>query len=220
MDSVCSSCGECCKRYAVTVLPPEARAQAAFLGMPLKSFLKSKTQLFVQLYPRMQKENGWCVHESMLPKKWAQGLKEKGIQSNFYMVLPQLAFRKKGAFCAFYDARKKQCAIHSVKPGQCTLFPFVPWQAHSTDFSTQYDFCGLSRISSPTNETHQAVLKHQEEVNAYFENARQKGFQRMWPALPSTGMVTCKGLPIALTGKREVLSTLKALKQAKTAFNA
>lgn len=210
MDTVCSTCGECCKRYAITVLPGEARAQAQYMGMPVESFMRTRTQLFIQLYPCASKENASCIHESMLPKKWAQGLETKGIQSNFYMVVPQVAFKKK-KYCTFYDTHKHACSIHPVKPAQCSLFPFIPWQLNAEAFSKEYDFCELSRVSSPTKHTKADVENHQLKVNAYFKRVQEKGFERVWGALPRTGIVSCRNQTIARTNKKEILELLNAV---------
>lgn len=189
----CKSCGECCRRYSITVLPEEAKVEAEFLGVSLEEFLAKHCQLYLELFPMNPKENSLVVAQELLPKRIIEGIEAmlgKPCEEH-YLVLPMIAFKKQ-EYCTFFDSQNHKCAIHTTKPMQCKLFPFISIKP-SPDFKEMYPFCAGLQEMPEAKGTGSYGMEHYEAVKNYFEGIKENGFSHYWPALPESGVALLEG---------------------------
>lgn len=193
--TVCQKCGECCRRYKISVLPHEVEQQARFLNLDAPSFIAIYTELWLQIVPFSSTNHPLALHGSLIPKKVWDELKKNGFDSEYAMLLPMLAFHKQ-EYCVFFNPENFGCNIHSVKPAQCKLFPFTPTK-EGEEYAKMYDFCELNRISSPTKYTNGRIELQKEKMHAYFDAVAQKGLDTVWSALPVKGEIVYNGKAIS-----------------------
>ncbi|MEK6820907.1 MAG: YkgJ family cysteine cluster protein [archaeon] len=190
LQTACQKCGECCKRYAISVLPHELKKQATALQLSEEQFTSIYTQLLLQVTPAQSGEHKLSIHTSLLPKDFVEVLHKAGIDSEHVMLLPMLGFRRQ-EYCVFFDKEKMGCSIHAVKPMQCNIFPFVGINVE--DYAKTYDFCELARISSPTDYTYAQVALQGSNMKKYFDSVAENGMESIWKHVPSTGTLMLKG---------------------------
>ncbi|MFH0970455.1 MAG: YkgJ family cysteine cluster protein [Candidatus Diapherotrites archaeon] len=191
--TACQKCGECCRRYAISVLPNEVRKQAKALNISKEQFLRIYTQLLLQITSAHSGEHPLSIHTSMLPKDFVEILQKRGIDTEYVMLLPMIGFKKK-EYCVFFDHDSFGCAIHPVKPLQCSLFPFVG--INVDDYAKEYTFCEMARITSPTKYTYAQVGLHGKNMKEYFDTVASEGMEKVWPFIPAKGVLLVKGNPI------------------------
>lgn len=208
--TACQKCGECCKRYAISVLPHELPRQAKFFNLSEEEFTNIYTRLLVQIMPFSSGEHPLALHVNMIPKPLWEKLKSAGFSSDYAMVLPMLGFRKK-EYCVFFNPETFGCSMHVVKPAQCTLFPFTSINENE-DYSKAYDFCELSKITSPTKYTTIEQRGQRLNMKKYFDAVAKSGLSKVWKNLPSEGDVIFNGKKIAdisLSELNQLLTTAK-----------
>ncbi len=204
--TACQKCGECCRRYYISVLPEEAVREAKFFKLKLEQFIGIYCQLFLQVMPLQSGDHPLALHTSAIPKKLWTAMQKSGINSNYVMLLPMLGFKKK-EFCVFFDPKLYLCTMHTVKPAQCSLFPFMAGEK-KVDFAKAYDFCELASIASPTKYTHAQADMQKAKMAHYFDAVAKNGMEKVWKFLPQEGIVLFQGkaiAPIALHEMQELL---------------
>lgn len=189
--AICKTCGECCKRYAISVLPHEVAREAKFFNLSEKEFTAIYTRLLVQMVPFSSGNHPLALHTSMIPQTVWKKLQAAGFASDYAMILPMIGFKKK-EYCVFFDPKKMSCTMHSVKPAQCTLFPFTSAEKN-IDYAKAYDFCELSRVESPTKEIFASQDAQRVQMKKYFDAVAEKGLSSVWKNTPNTGDVIYNG---------------------------
>lgn len=189
--TACQKCGECCKRYAISVLPNEVERQAKFFKLPVSQFMGIYTRLLVQIVPFSSGQHPLALHTSMIPKALWKKLQDAGFDAEYAMILPMIGFRKQ-EYCVFFDPKSFGCTMHPVKPLQCSLFPFTSLKQNE-DYAKAYDFCELSTITSPTKYTQAFIQVQRQNMHNYFDAVAQHGLAKVWPALPAQGEVVYNG---------------------------
>ena len=208
IKSICSGCQECCKQYNITLLPEETKRISKKLNLSEKEFIEKYCELMIQFFPSFNSKNPFVLHYLKLPKKFREKLKEQ-TQSKYFFVLPNLAI-KKTKKCVFLE--NGLCAIHSVKPEQCNLFPFISLKKE-TSFWKKYPFCELLKQGFKPEKTFaEKSEKHYAKVKEYFEEIKEKGFEKKWKILPEKGNAFYKDEKIALISKNEFSKLIETFK--------
>ena len=120
----------------------------------------------------------------------------------YFIVLASIAFRRgKNGTCIFLS--KNLCKIYSARPKQCALFPFISMD--KKPLKKQYAFC-KALSSGSLGKIDKAQAKN---VSAYFESVAKKAFEKIWPALPSSGVVCLENREFKKISKKEFLGIVK-----------
>ncbi len=205
----CEKCGECCRRYWITVLPDELEKEAGFLKIPVREFVNKYTRLYLRLFP-MQSEHrkhGLVISSALLPKKVAR--KAEHILyalPDFFLALPTLAFKRRGKTCIFFD-EKKGCEIQEVKPEQCSLFPEISMSG--TPLKELYPFCLGLKINGGKRKT-ELEKNHYQNVFGYFERVGEEGFKKVWKHWPKEGIAVLKGKKLGDISGKEFFEAISA----------
>ncbi|MBM3282553.1 MAG: YkgJ family cysteine cluster protein [Candidatus Diapherotrites archaeon] len=208
--AICKTCGECCKRYAISVLPRELAREAKFFKLSEKEFTAIYTRLLVQIVPFSSGQHPLSLHTSMIPQNVWKKLQAAGFSSDYAMILPMVGFKKK-EYCVFFDPKTTSCTMHEVKPAQCTLFPFTSVEKN-IDYAKAYDFCELSRVEKPTNEIFAAQDAQRVEMRNYFDAVAEKGLSNVWKNIPNAGDIIYNGKIISTITLNELNEWLAAAK--------
>ena len=206
----CKSCGECCKRYSITVLPEEAKAEAELLGIGVQEFVEKYCRLYLELFPMNPKENSLVLSQELLPKRIVEGIEAllgKPAEEH-YLVLPMLAFRKE-EYCVFFEFESRKCKIHSAKPAQCRFFPFISIKPNP-DFKIMYPFCAGLREMAEAKGNGAYGMEHYAAVRGYFEGIKENGFPNYWAALPESGIALLEGKEICEISGEEFAQAIGA----------
>jgi Fe-S-cluster containining protein len=180
IKSICSECCECCKRYSITLLPEEAKRIREKLNLNEKDFIREYCDLILQFFPSFNLKNPFVIHSSKTPKKVLSKLRKHSDSIHFF-VLPNISLKKE-KYCVFLE--NGLCAIHSVKPMQCKLFPFISLKKE-TSFQKKYPFCNLLKEGFvPAKNFRGKSLKHYKRVKEYFDSIKREGFVFVWKFLP------------------------------------
>lgn len=209
--TACQKCGECCRKYFISVLPDELAREAKFFKLSQEKFIQIYCQLFLQVMPLQQGDHPLAIHTSAVPKKIWEVLQKNGIHSNYVMLLPMLGFKKK-EFCVFFDPKLYLCTMHTVKPAQCSIFPFMAGEKN-VDFSKAYDFCELASIASPTNYTHAQADLQKVKMARYFNSVAKEGMEKVWSALPKEGIILYQGKSISPITRTEMIELLQLARE-------
>lgn len=197
-SAICLACGECCKRYWITVLPLEAGKISRFLRISKSEFLKKHCVLQVKLYPKST-PGVLTFPSAFLPKRVFELLKKEvaEIPSSFFVV-PQVVLRReeKNTFTFFNGKSKKEkrlactflhadnsCGIYESRPGPCRLFPFIAMP----DFRENYPFCGLFKKTFKDYSIESKI--YYSKVQDYFKEIDEKGFASVWVSPPAQGLL-------------------------------
>lgn len=179
---ICLSCGECCRRYWITVLPKEAARIAKQLKQKIPDFLKERCIILVKLYPKTEK--GLLTHPSaFFPKEVIQHLQNSGNDvAVSYFIVPQVVLKRQDRACTFLG-KGNLCAIYEDRPKPCSLFPFIAVPG----FEENYPFCGLYHKTWKDNaRKSDAYFK---KIKAYFRQVDTKGFTKLWGSPPKEGIL-------------------------------
>lgn len=209
--TACQRCGECCRRYYISVLPDELEREANFFKLKQERFIEIYCQLFLQVLPLQHGDHPLALHTSAIPKSLWNVLHKQGIHSNYVMLLPMLGFKKK-EFCVFFDPKLYLCTMHTVKPAQCTLFPFMAGEKN-VDFAKTYDFCELASIATPTKYTHIQADAQKNKMAQYFDAVATHGMEKVWKHLPEEGIILYQGKAIAPITLKEMQELLELARE-------
>ncbi len=187
-EKICLNCGECCKKYSITILPKNAKTISKKLCISEKDFLQNFCELYVQIYPKansshdFDSSNGILVFPtSSFPKPLIKEL--KGFFSylpGFFLVLPQIILKKNDGVCCFLD-ENNFCKIYSARLSPCKLFPFIS----VVGYEEYYSFCALSKAIKKDFSKESALFF--KEIKSYFDDVNKKGFEFLWSFPPKKG---------------------------------
>lgn len=212
--TACQKCGECCKRYAISALPHELAREAAFFKLSEPRFTAIYGRLIVQVLPFSSGEHPLALHTSMIPKPVWDKLRAAGFEGEYAMILPMIGF-KKDDYCVFFDAKTFGCTMHLVKPMQCTLFPFTSLNENE-DYSKAYDFCELSKITTPTSKTSEIQLFHRAQWKTFFDTIALQGLDAAYAHWPAEGDVVFGGKKIFPITQDVLRALVKLAREKKT----
>jgi Fe-S-cluster containining protein len=179
-SSICLNCGECCKRYSITIFPEEVEKIAKKLKISKKKFLEEHCELFVKLYPKST-PGILTFSTTFFPKRVGEMLSTSlaYIPPSFF-VLPQIALRRKKGICRYLN-KDNTCQIYKQRPYPCKLFPFMVVPG----YEEQYPFCELFR---KTSEDYSKQSKgYGKKLTKYFKEVDKKGINGTWKYLPKRG---------------------------------
>jgi len=193
----CLACGECCKRYWITVLPAEAAKIAKDLGKTRKSFLEEDCVLHVKLFPKTT-PGVLTFPSTFFPKRIFDLLKKEfGVFPESFFVVPQIVLKReekvvfnfkekktkqeKRNACAFIDA-SNACSIYDSRPSPCRLFPFIA----VAGFREQYPFCELYQKTFKGYAIESRI--YYKKVQAYFKEVDESTFTKFWRTPPMRGI--------------------------------
>lgn len=209
----CASCGECCRRYWIMVLPSEVKAISSSLRISQEDFLKDYCSFFLEFYPSPGKEGTMMVNSAMVPSKIIKELERFTVPPGHFLVLPSIALKRIGKECIFHDVENNECRIHSVKPLVCRLFPFLATEEEleaKKSFSKAYPFCrGLSGFSG-AGKKENSFKKYYPLVEQYFEGVRLNGFKATWgSSWPCKGIAAYKRIELCTINEKDFFEAIE-----------
>jgi len=197
-SDICLSCGECCKRYWITILPNEAKKIAALKSVSLKDFLENACVLNVKLFTKTT-PGVLTFPTTFFPKRVFEIVKkEMGAVPESFFIVPQLVLlrlekntfnflEKKSKtemrFACNYLKANNSCEIYPARPEPCKLFPFIAMP----DYREQYPFCGLYQKTSKDLSIESRI--YYKKVQQYFKDVNDLGFDRVWRYQPKSGLL-------------------------------
>ncbi|MDO8428408.1 MAG: YkgJ family cysteine cluster protein [Candidatus Diapherotrites archaeon] len=207
LKQICHDCkAECCKRYWITLVPEQAQKIANSLNLSLPEFIQKYTVLYLQLIPvPIPVQDPLFFSKNQFSEKIQINLeKNNSLDQNFF-ALPLLALKRisseDGKKSCVFLKNNYECSIYSVRPTQCQLFPFVMPDSVE-NLKKIYPFCGLiEHVSAEPLK----ISKHEQVVKNYFEQVKQKGFQKVWPALPEQGFCFVNGKELTEISQQDLL---------------
>ena len=197
-STLCLECGECCKRYWITLLPNELTKLANELKVTKKEFLEKYCMLNVKIYPKSTQ--GVLTYPStFFPKEIINLIKKNKFQiADSFFIVPQIVLkreevvtqtffnnqvkREKRNACIFIDA-KNCCKAYEARPTPCRLFPFIAMP----DLREQYPFCKLYQ-STQKNLSIESKTYYT-KVQDYFKEIDKKSFLSVWHYPPKKGLI-------------------------------
>jgi Fe-S-cluster containining protein len=179
-SKICLSCGECCKRYSITILPEDVPKISKKLKISQKKFLQDYCELFVKVYPKSIP--GILTYLSSFFPKHIGNLLD--LEFNYtppsFFVLPQLTIKRKEGYCPFLN-KDNSCKIYSVRPYPCKAFPFMILPG----YEESYPFCNL--FSKTNKDYSKQTRAYSKRMKHYFYNVDKKGFEKLWKNPPKKG---------------------------------
>lgn len=181
---ICLSCGECCKRYWITVLPEESKRISKKLKLSGKQFLENNCTFHVKIYPKSVK-GILTFPTTFFPQRIFNELrKEVGVVSESFFIVPQVVLKREQIMdkkvCSFLK-EDNACTIYKVRPEPCRLFPFIAVEG----IKEQYPFCELyQKTYKNLSKQSSAYFK---KVKSYFKKVNDLGFVGVWKSPPKTG---------------------------------
>jgi Fe-S-cluster containining protein len=179
-SDMCLACGECCKRYSITVLPHEVEKLSKKLGITQKKFLETHCELFVKVYPKSTP--GILTFPTVFfPKKIGELLTQdlKVLPTSFF-VLPQITLKRKSGVCRYLN-KDNTCQVYKERPNPCKLFPFMVVPG----YEEQYPFCELFKVGY--KDVSKQTRSYSKQVKQYFTAVDKKGFVGLWKKYPMKG---------------------------------
>ncbi|MEI7961768.1 MAG: YkgJ family cysteine cluster protein [archaeon] len=196
--NICLSCGECCKRYWITVLPEEAKKIARFRGVQIKDFLENDCILNVKLFTKTT-PGVLTFPSTFLPKPIYDVLKkEMNIVPESFFIVPQVVLKRNEKTVFNFNEKKTKkeirnaclylmaenaCEIYPARPAPCRLFPFIAMP----DYREQYPFCGLYQRTSKDFSIESKI--YYGLVQQYFKTVDEKSFSSIWRYPPTNGFI-------------------------------
>ncbi|MCX6800863.1 MAG: YkgJ family cysteine cluster protein [Candidatus Diapherotrites archaeon] len=179
---ICLACGECCRRYWITILPEESKRISKFLKVSENDFLEKNCVLSVKVFPKTVPGLLTCP-STFFPKKIYKSIEKKlGFSPQSFFVLPQIALKRNGKRCSFL-LRGNSCKIYSARPEVCKLFPFIVLPG----YRESYPFCGLYRLGEAGCKNLKENRKQFRTVQKYFKKIDKNGFEGVWKTPPKNG---------------------------------
>jgi Fe-S-cluster containining protein len=197
-SSICLSCGECCKKYWITILPEEATKISKVLKVSKKDFLINNCLLNVKLFPKST--HGVLTFPSTFFPKKIYELLEKKVDniSGSYFIVPQIVLRKEQKpvtnfsnnkvlqeernACIFLNPNNS-CEIYHARPQPCKLFPFIAVPG----YRDQYPFCEL--FKKTFKDYSRESRTYYKKVQDYFKKVDKTSFSSIWKNPPKTGLL-------------------------------
>ncbi|MBN1940942.1 MAG: YkgJ family cysteine cluster protein [Candidatus Diapherotrites archaeon] len=200
-------CSKCCQSYWISLLPAEAKKIAKALGLSERDFIERNCVLLAHLYPAQGQGKTLLINAGLLPKKLALAAeKEPGFMTGHFLVLPFLALKRKAdGSCIFLAGGK--CKVHGARPRICSLFPFVA--VAKRPLKEVYPFCEALQQKGFENATGWLDESYRKRTSAYLDSVGRKGFQCIWPALPSKAVVLLGGEKQVNATKKEFLQLIQ-----------
>jgi len=197
-SDICLSCGECCKRYWITVLPEESAKISKIVKLNKKDFLEKNCLLHVKLFPKST-PGVLTFPTTFFPKRIYELLEgELGNIPESFFVVPQVVLKReqktvfnfsekktkqeKRNVCIFLDS-SNACAIYETRPQPCRLFPFIAVPG----YREQYPFCGLFRKTFRDYSIESRI--YYKKVQNYFKKVNENGFSGLWRNPPEKGLL-------------------------------
>jgi Fe-S-cluster containining protein len=196
-SGICLDCGECCKRYWITVLPEEANKLAKLLNISRKVFLAEYCELHIKLFPKSV-QGTLTFSSSFFPQRIFDLVKkESAVVSESFFVVPQIVLRREQKTVFRFGERTKKesrnacvllepenaCGVYSARPSPCKLFPFIAVPG----FHEQYPFCELFQKSFKDFSIESRI--YYKKIQNYFKEINDKGFSGFWRTPPQKGLV-------------------------------
>jgi Fe-S-cluster containining protein len=197
-SELCLACGECCKRYWITVLPEEATKIARVLNKPKKDFLENDCILQVKLFPKST-PGVLTFPSTFFPKRIFELLKKNGAgnQQSFFVVPQVVLKREEKTVFNFIEKRTKtekrnaclflspenMCAIYEARPEPCKLFPFIAMPG----LREQYPFCALFQQTNKNLSVESKI--YYQKIQTYFRKIDNFGFDFVWRSPPKKGVL-------------------------------
>jgi Fe-S-cluster containining protein len=197
-SDLCLACGECCKRYWITVLPEEATRIAALQKKTKREFLEEDCVLHVKLYPKST-PGVLTFPTTFFPKRIYELLKQNmGLVPESFFVVPQVVLMReeKNVFnftqgrtkneeriaCTFLSA-ENLCAIYESRPGPCKLFPFIVMPG----YKEAYPFCELFAQTEKDLGVESRI--YYTKIQSYFKRIDTSSFKFIWRTPPKKGIL-------------------------------
>lgn len=199
---ICLSCGECCKRYDISILPSEVKTLSSELKISKRKFLESHCELFVKVFPKSIPGVLTCPTSGFSKKILDLLYTEFDYIPKSFFVVPQITLkRKENGYCQFLN-ENNTCRIYKVRPIPCKLFPFLVVPGYEEN----YPFCELFQ------KTHKDYSlksrKFQRETNEYFKEVDNKGFNKVWGFLPNNGKFFLNNSLLGEINKNQLIKIL------------
>ena len=179
-SDICLDCGECCRKYWITVFPEEVTKIAKNMKISKKKFLEEYCELFVKAYPKST-PGTLTYPTTFFPKRIYHKLeKEAGTLPVSFFIVPQIVMRRHGKACFFLN-EDNSCKIYKSRPEPCLLFPFIAVPGYREN----YPFCPLYKTEQKDYaKKSRAYFK---KVKKYFKDVEKKGFKNYWKTPPASG---------------------------------
>jgi Fe-S-cluster containining protein len=196
-SDICLSCGECCKRYWITVLPDEATKIAKKLRISRKKFLEEHTELFVKIYPKSTP--GTLTYPiTFFPRKLMESVLENSvITSESFFIVPQVVLKRNKKTCSFLE-KNNSCKIYSVRPEPCKLFPFIAVPGYKEN----YPFCPLFKKEQKDYSKKSGA--YFSKIQKYFKQVGKIGFNKLWKNPPQKGILFLSDQKIGKISLKEI----------------
>lgn len=208
----CASCGSCCRKYSIIVMPDEAKAIARLLGMQLKGFIADYCSLYLDLFPSSNENKALMVNSSFLPKKIYKELSVLlAVVPENLLALPCITLRRKNNLCIFYDEKLSSCKVYRHRPLPCTLFPFLSLEEDlkGKKWAELYPFCKALQKCSPARKNF--FRDYYPFVESYFKEIEKKGINKVWKNLPKKGIACYNGVELCEISLEEFLQAIETL---------
>lgn len=197
-SAICLDCGECCKRYWITLLPQEVSKISKDLNKSKSDFLENDCILHVKLFPKST-PGVLTFPSTFFPERIYKLIKKEthDVPQSFFVV-PQVVLKReekivfdfkekksrkeKRNACIFIDVANK-CEIYSSRPSPCRLFPFIAMEG----FREQYPFCELYQKTFKDLAIESKI--YYKKVQEYFGEVDKKGFVSVWRNPPKQGIL-------------------------------
>ena len=213
-SDLCLACAECCKRYAITVLPDESKKISKLLGKKEKDFLENDCVISVKLFPKSV-QGVLTYPTTFFPKQIYAMLEHEFGRNNVppsFFIVPQVVLKRyregERDICGFLG-EKNACEIYSTRPQPCRLFPFIAMPG----LREQYPFCVVyQRTYKDLSKESCAYYK---KVKQYFRKVHLKGFASLWKTPPLAGQIYLNDKPLGGITLEELETMLVKTKPKK-----
>jgi Fe-S-cluster containining protein len=182
-SEICLSCGECCKRYYITLLKDDGGQRISKkLKLSKKNFLEKYCELHVKIFPKTTK--GILTFPTVFfPQAIGEKIKNVlGYSPESFFVLPQIVLKRNEGSCTFLR-NDNSCVVYSARPEPCKLFPFIVLPG----YRESYPFCEL--FQKTNKDYSKKSSSYYKKVKKYFKEIDRKGFTSYWKTPPLSGKI-------------------------------